>query len=208
VTSDVIVVPYRTADGGKAERSFTVYRTHHGPIIREAGGKWISIALMNKPVAALEQSFLRTKATDYASFMKVAELKANSSNNTIFADSKGEIAYLHPQFIPKRDDRFDYTKPVDGADPATDWKGLHALNEAPHLLNPPKRLDLQHQRLALFGGRPLQPQEGGLSQVHGHVRREPARDPRHPGVDRPQGLHPARPAGRWPSIPTCRPSRA
>jgi acyl-homoserine-lactone acylase len=136
VTSDVIVVPYRTADGGKAEKRFTVYRTHHGPIIREAGGKWISIALMNKPVAALEQSFLRTKATDYASFMKVAELKANSSNNTIFADSKGQIAYLHPQFIPRRDDRFDYTQPVDGADPATDWKGLHALNEAPHLLNP------------------------------------------------------------------------
>jgi acyl-homoserine-lactone acylase len=134
--SDVIVVPYKAADGTMAERRFTVFRTHHGPIIREADGKWISIALMNKPVAALEQSFLRTKATDYASFMKVAELKANSSNNTIFADSKGQIAYLHPQFIPRRDDRFDYTQPVDGADPATDWKGLHALSEAPHLLNP------------------------------------------------------------------------
>jgi acyl-homoserine-lactone acylase len=136
VTSDVIIVPYKATDGTMAERRFTVFRTHHGPIIREAGGKWMSIALMNKPVAALEQSFLRTKATDYASFMKVAELKANSSNNTIFADSKGQIAYLHPQFIPRRDDRFDYTQPVDGSDPATDWKGLHALNEAPHLLNP------------------------------------------------------------------------
>jgi acyl-homoserine-lactone acylase len=134
--SDVIVVPYKAADGTMAERRFTVFRTHHGPIIREADGKWISIALMNKPVAALEQSFLRTKATDYASFMKVAQLKANSSNNTIFADSKGQIAYLHPQFIPRRDDRFDYTQPVDGSDPATDWKGLHALNEAPRLLNP------------------------------------------------------------------------
>jgi len=136
VTSDVIVVPYRLADGGQAERRFTVYRTHHGPIVREAGGKWISIALMNKPVAALQQSFLRTKATDYASFMKVAQLKANSSNNTIFADAKGQIAYLHPQFIPRRDDRFDFTQPVDGSDPATDWKGLHALDEAPRLLNP------------------------------------------------------------------------
>ena len=82
---------------------------------------------MYKPMEALEQSFLRTKARDYAWFMKVAELKANSSNNTIFADDKGEIAYLHPQFMPARDNRFDYTKPVDGADPATDWKGLHAL---------------------------------------------------------------------------------
>ncbi len=133
----IVKVPYRTAGGGMAVKSFTTYSTHHGPIIREEDGKWIAIALMNKPVAALEQSYLRTKAGDYASYMKVAELRANSSNNTVFADDTGEIAYLHPQFMPRRDDRFDYTKPVDGADPATDWKGLHALDELPHLLNPP-----------------------------------------------------------------------
>lgn len=136
VTTRTISVPYRSSDGSMAERSFTVYATHHGPVVREKDGKWISIALMHKPLQALEQSWLRTKASDYASYMKVAQLKANSSNNTIFADDKGEIAYLHPQFIPKRNDRFDYTKPVDGSDPATDWNGLHALNEAPHLLNP------------------------------------------------------------------------
>ncbi|MDE2629921.1 MAG: penicillin acylase family protein, partial [Alphaproteobacteria bacterium] len=133
----IVKVFYRTAGGGMAVKSFTTYSTHHGPIIREEGGKWIAIALMNQPVAALEQSYLRTKTGDYASYMKVAELRANSSNNTVFADDKGEIAYLHPQFMPRRDDRFDYTKPVEGADPATDWKGLHALDELPHLLNPP-----------------------------------------------------------------------
>lgn len=135
--TEVITVPYRAADGSMAQKRFTVFKTHHGPIVREADGKWISIALMNKPVEALQQSFLRTKATDLKSFMKVAELKANSSNNTLFADSKGEIAYLHPQFIPIRDDRFDYTKPVDGSDPATDWKGLTPLDKTPHVLNPP-----------------------------------------------------------------------
>ncbi len=129
-------IPYLATDGSMAERSFTVYATHHGPIVREQGGKWIAIALMNTPLDALQQSWLRTKAADYASYMKVAGLKANSSNNTIFADDKGEIAYLHPQFIPKRDDRFDYTQPVDGSNPATDWNGLHALDDAPHLLNP------------------------------------------------------------------------
>jgi len=135
-----ISIAYRntngSADGTLGHRTFTVYRTHHGPIVREADGKWISTALMYKPAEALSQSFLRTKAHDYASFLKVAQLKANSSNNTIFADDKGNIAYLHPQFIPRREDRFDYTRPVDGADPATDWKGVHALDEAPHLLNP------------------------------------------------------------------------
>ncbi len=134
--TEIITVPYRAADGSMAQKRFTVFKTHHGPIVREADGKWISIALMNKPVEALQQSFLRTKAADLKSFMKVAELKANSSNNTLFADSKGEIAYLHPQFIPIRDDRFDYTKPVDGADPATDWKGLTPLDKTPQAVNP------------------------------------------------------------------------
>jgi len=131
-----IEVPYRTGGGAMATRAFTVYRTHHGPVIRQQDGHWISVALMQKPVEALSQSWLRTKAHDYASFMKVMELRANSSNNTIFADSDGDIAYLHPQFIPRRDDRFDYTHPVDGADPATDWHGLHALDELPQVLNP------------------------------------------------------------------------
>ena len=138
VLVDTIAVPYRAADGTMAARSFTVYRTHHGPIVREAAGKWISVALMNAPVAALSQSFLRTKARDFAEFRAIADrYKANSSNNTIFADASGHIAYLHPQFIPRRDDRFDYTRPVDGSDPATDWRGLTPLDSAPHVLNPP-----------------------------------------------------------------------
>jgi acyl-homoserine-lactone acylase len=136
VTASTITIPYRTADGGTAAKAFTIYKTHHGPIVREQGGKWVSIALMQRPVEALSQSFLRTKARDYRSFLKVGEYKANSSNNTIFADALGNIAYLHPQFIPRRDNRFDYTQPVDGSDPATDWKGLHALGEIPHVLNP------------------------------------------------------------------------
>jgi acyl-homoserine-lactone acylase len=137
VRTVTVTVPYRAADGRMASRSFETYRTHHGPIVREEGGKWVAFAMMHKPVEALQQSFLRTKAKDYAGFMQVAELKANSSNNTIFADAKGNIAYLHPQFVPVRGDSFDYTKPVDGSDPRTDWRGIHALNQVPRLLNPP-----------------------------------------------------------------------
>jgi acyl-homoserine-lactone acylase len=136
VKSSNITLSYRTADGIMTQRSFTTYATHHGPIVGEKDGKWVAFAMMDKPIPALEQSFLRTKARDYTAFVKVAALRANSSNNTIFADAKGHIAYLHPQFIPLRDDRFDYTKPVDGSDPATDWKGLTKLDKVPHLLDP------------------------------------------------------------------------
>ncbi|THD52021.1 MAG: acylase [Phenylobacterium sp.] len=131
-----ITVPYRTPEGTMAAKTFTVYRTHHGPLVRADGDKWIAIALMNKPIEALEQSFGRTKTTDLASFLKVAELAANSSNDTLFADTKGETALLLPQFMPKRDNRFDYTKPVDGSDPATDWQGVTPFAEMPKVINP------------------------------------------------------------------------
>jgi acyl-homoserine-lactone acylase len=136
VITSKITIPYRTPTG-MASRTFTVYRTHHGPIVRAANGKWIAMALMNTPVPALSQSYLRTKARNLDEFRKAMEFHANSSNNTIYADADGNIAYFHPQFIPKRDDRFDYTKPVDGSDPDTDWRGLHSVDDSPHLVNPP-----------------------------------------------------------------------
>jgi acyl-homoserine-lactone acylase len=131
-----ITVPYRTASG-MARRSFTIYRTHHGPIVRAADGKWISVRLMEKPVEALSQSFLRTKARTLAAYRKVMELHANSSNNTVYADADGHIAYFHPQFVPRRDDRFDWTRPVDGSDPATEWRGVHGVEDSPHVVDPP-----------------------------------------------------------------------
>lgn len=135
VKAEQITVPYRSGNG-LAEKKFTVYRTQHGPVIRETNGKWVAIRLMQEPIKALEQSYSRTKTKDYKSFRQTMELKANSSNNTIFADADGDIAYFHGNFIPKRDTSFDWTKPVDGSNPATEWKGLHTVDETPQLLNP------------------------------------------------------------------------
>ena len=130
-----LVLPYKT-ESGMAEKEFTVYHSHHGPIIREQGGKWISIKLMQEPVKALTQSYSRTKSTGYESFLKTMRIKTNSSNNTVYADADGNIAYFHGNFIPRRDLRFDWSKPVDGSDPATEWQGLHTVDETIHILNP------------------------------------------------------------------------
>jgi acyl-homoserine-lactone acylase len=134
--SDTIVVPYKT-NSGMARKTFTVYRTHHGPVVREADGKWISVRLMQEPLKALMQSYSRTKAKGYKDFRQSLDLHTNSSNNTIFADADGNIAYFHSNFIPKRDTRFDWTKPVDGSDPATEWNGVLSIDQTPGLLNPP-----------------------------------------------------------------------
>ena len=136
VTMAPITIRYRRPDGSLAEFRLVTMRTHHGPIVAARDGKMIATALMWKPVPALEQSWLRTKTHDLQSYLDVAALQANSSNDTILADRKGEIAYLHPQFVPVRDDRFDYRLPVDGSDPATDWKGLHALDTLPNVIDP------------------------------------------------------------------------
>jgi len=131
-----VTLRIRRPDGSLASRSFTTYRTHHGPIVRAEGERWIAMALMHRPVEALQQSWLRTKARDFSGYMSVAALQANSSNDTIYADADGHIAYLHPQFVPVRDDRFDYRDPVDGSDPATDWRGLTALEALPRVRDP------------------------------------------------------------------------
>lgn len=131
-----ISLQYRAADGKMLTRTFTGYFTVHGPVVRKEGKRWISMSIMNRPILALEQSYLQTKSRSYAEFEKVANLRANSSNNTIFADNSGNIAYLHPEFIPIRNDTFDYTKLLDGTNPATSWKGLHSLTSEPKVLNP------------------------------------------------------------------------
>ena len=135
VQVSTITIPYKTPSG-LAKRSFTVYRTHHGPVVRELDGKWVTVRLMQEPVKALTQSFSRTKARDYKAFRESFELHTNSSNNTIYADADGNIAYFHANFVPRRDPRFDWSKPVDGSDPATEWKGLHSFDESPNLFNP------------------------------------------------------------------------
>ena len=135
VTAREVTVPYKT-DTGMAEREFTVYRTHHGPIVREVDGAWVSVALMEEPMDALIQSYMRTKAQSYDEYIEVMRTHTNSSNNTVFADSEGNIAYLHSNFIPVRDTRFNYLQPVDGSDPATDWQGVHSIEETPNAVNP------------------------------------------------------------------------
>jgi acyl-homoserine-lactone acylase len=135
---DVSTVTLKYKDGGvMSERSFEVYRTHHGPITHMIDGKWVATRINWDPVNALRQSFIRTKQHDYDGFRKMMDIRTNSSNNTVYADSKGNIAYFHGNFVPRRDTRFDYSKPVDGSDPATDWQGLHTVDETISLLNPP-----------------------------------------------------------------------
>ena len=131
-----IKVPYKTGTG-MAEKTFTIYRTHHGPIVGTLRDKWLSMRLMQEPVKALTQSYTRTKAKNFAEFKKTMDLYTNSSNNTIFADADGNTAYFHANFVPRRNPKFDWTRPVDGSDPETEWGAPLSVDELPLVLNPP-----------------------------------------------------------------------
>jgi acyl-homoserine-lactone acylase len=118
------------------ERKFPIYRTHHGPVTHMIGERWVATAMMWDPVKALTQSYTRTKLSNHQQFREMINIRTNSSNNTVFADAEGNIAYYHGNFVPIRDTTFDFSKPVDGSNPATDWKGLHEVDDCIVMLNP------------------------------------------------------------------------
>jgi acyl-homoserine lactone acylase PvdQ len=118
------------------QQVFTTYATVHGPVMGSRNGEWISLKENNRSLDALMQSWLRTKAKGFDDFKKIMNLRSNNSNNTVFADDKGNIAYWHGNFMPRRDTRFDYSLPVDGSISATNWKGVHELDEIVHVYNP------------------------------------------------------------------------
>jgi acyl-homoserine lactone acylase PvdQ len=110
--------------------------THHGPIMGKRNGQWLSVRANNRSLNGLVQSWQRTKANSFAAYKKTMDLLANTSNNTVYADAEGNIAYWHGNYVPRRDPKIDWARPVDGSTRATEWKGLHPVNETVHSYNP------------------------------------------------------------------------
>lgn len=137
VEQSEVTLKYKDGDNGMKEKTFPMYHTHHGPITHKIDDKWVATALMWEPVKALTQSYVRTKLGGHEEFRAMMDMRTNSSNNTVYADAGGNIAYYHGNYIPIRDVQFNYARPVDGSNPATDWQGLHPVEEAIVVLNPP-----------------------------------------------------------------------
>lgn len=130
-----IVLNYKAGESIKT-KTVIAYLTHHGPIMAKRNNQIISVKSNNRDIKGLMQSWLRTKAKGLDEYKKVMDLKANTSNNTVFADNKGNIAYWHGNFVPVRDKTLNWSKVMDGTTSATDWKGLHDVDEIVHVYNP------------------------------------------------------------------------
>jgi acyl-homoserine lactone acylase PvdQ len=117
-------------------KTFTAYNTIHGPVMGSKNGLWLSLQENNRSLNALIECWTRTKATNLKTYQKALSLLANNSNNTVYADGEGNIAYWHGNFMPKRNPNYDYSWPVDGSIKASNWMGLHPLNEIVQSINP------------------------------------------------------------------------
>jgi len=135
VKSKSITVRYKTANGFD-KQNFIAYYTNHGPVMGMRNGEWLSLRENNRSLTALIQSWLRTKAKGFEDFKKIMNLRSNSSDNTVFADYKGNIAYWHGNFVPVRSKKFDYGLPVVGNTSETDWHGIYELDQTIHVYNP------------------------------------------------------------------------
>jgi acyl-homoserine lactone acylase PvdQ len=123
-------------NGTMKTRTFTTYATHHGPVMARMDGKWLSLRTMNRSLNGLLQSWQRIKASSLDAFQKNLELRANLSNNTVYADGDGNIAYWHGNYMPIRDKSYNWDFPVDGSTSSTEWEGMHAVKELVHTINP------------------------------------------------------------------------
>jgi acyl-homoserine lactone acylase PvdQ len=123
-------------NGITERKTITGYYTLHGPVLGQRDGRWLALKANNRSYKALLESWLITKANNFKQYKKAMNLLSNATNNTVYADDKGNIAFWYGNFMPKRNPETDWTLPVDGTTAANEWQGVHPLNEIVHIYNP------------------------------------------------------------------------
>ena len=132
-------------------------------------------ALMNRPVEALQQSFLRTKASDLQSFIAgraAAGQFAPTTRSSPTTRARSPICIRSS--CRAATTASTIRKPVDGSDPATDWAALHSLTELAQCAS--SRPTAGSTTPMTGPGRPpapYSPQAGATSPVYGQSGENP-----------------------------------
>lgn len=118
-------------------REVKLRKTHFGPIVaKEDNQHFLAARISGLDSMMLRQQLELVKAKNFDQFKQGLGQQQFPIMNVIYADQTGNIFHLYNGMVPRRDPQFDWSKPVDGSDPRTEWNGIHSLDEMPQLLNP------------------------------------------------------------------------
>ena len=124
-------------DSGIESRSFTLRKTHHGPIVSTKGNQGLALRLAKLDEGGLiDEWYAMGKAHSLAEFKTAMSRLAIPMFNTMYADREGKIFYVYNAAVPRRGANVDVTKPLDGSSPESEWQGYYKFDELPQLTNP------------------------------------------------------------------------
>ena len=124
-------------DRGIESRSFTLRKTQHGPVVSLKGNEGLALRLAKLDEGGLiDEWYAMGKAHSLREFKTAMSRLAIPMFNTMYADGEGKIFYVYNGAVPRRSAKVDWTKPLDGSDPDSEWQGYHKFEELPQLTNP------------------------------------------------------------------------
>ncbi|MDQ1257170.1 MAG: acyl-homoserine-lactone acylase, partial [Candidatus Hydrogenedentes bacterium] len=131
-----IVIPVKDKDPVQMPALYTI----NGPAVSEPENGVLyagNTPYLDDP-GVFQQMYEMVKAKNCDEFYKALSMNHFMEQNVMFADREGNIQYVRTGRVPIRPEGFDWSKPVPGNTSATQWKGIHPIEDLVQIKNPPQ----------------------------------------------------------------------